>query len=57
MRRETKEYNYDWMLWSIVDNAAKTRDGSRKEYESLLGLIPHLRDVLHTIISQGEFSS
>jgi len=54
MRRETKEYNYDWMLWSILDNAAKTCDGSRKEYESLLGLIPHLRDVLHTIISQGE---
>ncbi len=54
MRRETKEYNYDWMLWSIIDNAAKTYDGSRKEYESLLELIPHLRDLLHTIISQGE---
>jgi hypothetical protein len=54
MKRETKEYNYDWNLWSIIENGAKTYDGSRKEYESLLGLLPHFRDVLNAIISQGE---
>lgn len=54
MKRETKEYNYDWNLWSIIENASKTYDGSRKEYESLLGLLPNFRDVLDAIISQGE---
>jgi hypothetical protein len=54
MKRETREYNYDWNIWSIIENASLTYDGSRKEYESLLGLIPHFRDVLEAIIGQGE---
>ncbi|MBW2636030.1 MAG: 2-hydroxyacyl-CoA dehydratase [Deltaproteobacteria bacterium] len=54
MKRETKEYNYDWTLWSIIENGARTYDGSHKEYESLLGLLPHFRGVLGTIIDQGE---
>lgn len=41
MKRETGEYNYDWMVWSILDHATKGTDGSRKEYEGLLQLVPH----------------
>jgi hypothetical protein len=54
MKRETREYNYDWNIWSIIENASLTYDGTRKEYESLLSLIPHFSDALDAIISQGE---
>lgn len=54
MKKETKEYNYDWNLWTILENAAKTYDGSRKEYETLLPYIHHYRDVLDAFVKQGE---
>ncbi|MEA3223527.1 MAG: 2-hydroxyacyl-CoA dehydratase family protein [Thermodesulfobacteriota bacterium] len=54
MRREFKEYNYDWMIWSIIDNASKAHDGTDKEYRSLLSFAPHFKDVLDAIIRQGE---
>jgi hypothetical protein len=54
MKRETKEYNYDWNLWTIMENAYKTYDGSPKEYQTLLSLIPNFRDMLDAIILQGE---
>ena len=54
MKRETREYNYDWTIWSIIENASLTYDGSPKEYESLLRLIPNFRDILDAVIGQGE---
>jgi hypothetical protein len=54
MKRETSEYHYDWMVWSILDHAAKSTDGTRKEYESLLRLVPHFCDVLETFVKHGE---
>jgi len=54
MKRETKEYHYDWNLWTILENAAKTYDGSRKEYETLLPYVYHYRDVLDNFVRQGE---
>lgn len=54
MKQETKEYHYDWILWTIIENASVTHDGSVKEYESLLTLIPHFREALDEIIRQGE---
>ena len=54
MKRETREYHYDWNIWSIVENAARTGDGTRKEYDALLGFIPHFRDSLDAIIRWGE---
>lgn len=54
MKRETREYNYDWMLWTIIENASKTTDGTAKEYAALLDNIPHFSDVLNAIIRQGE---
>jgi hypothetical protein len=54
MKRETKEYPYDWNLWTILENAAKTPDGFRKEYEQLLPYVYHYKDVLDTFVRQGE---
>ena len=54
MKRETKEYNFDYNLWNILENAAKTYDGSRKEYETLLPYIYHYKDVLDEFVKQGE---
>ena len=54
MKRETREYNFDWNLWTILENASKTADGSWKEYETLLHYIPHFRYVLDAFARQGE---
>lgn len=54
MKKETKEYHYDWNLWTIIDNACKAYDGSPKEYEAMLSLIPNFRGSLEPIIGQGE---
>ncbi|HVN72908.1 MAG TPA: hypothetical protein VMU10_12900, partial [Desulfomonilia bacterium] len=54
MRRETREYNYDWNIWTIMENAAQVCDGTSKEYRSLLTLIPHFGSALDAFIRQGE---
>lgn len=54
MKRETREYNYDWNVWSIVEHASMTCNGSRKEYEAMLKLVPSFQDALRAIIDQGE---
>jgi hypothetical protein len=54
MKRETGEYLYDWMVWTILNNAAKSIDGTVKEYTSLLRLVPHFSDVLESFVKHGE---
>jgi hypothetical protein len=54
MKRETKEYNFDWMIWSMLLSGSKVMDGTKKEYEALLRLIPHFRDVIDLLLKQGE---
>ena len=54
MRPEIKEYNYDWMLASILDAAAKTADGTEKEYKRLMDYIPYFRGVLEPILNEGK---
>ncbi|PKN85514.1 MAG: 2-hydroxyacyl-CoA dehydratase [Deltaproteobacteria bacterium HGW-Deltaproteobacteria-1] len=54
MKQETREYNFDWMLWSSVTSGSKVMDGTRKEYQALLRLIPNFRSVIDALISQGE---
>jgi len=54
MRKQVKEYNYDWMIWSIINAASKTYDGTDKEYRNLLPVAPHFKDVLDIILRQGE---
>jgi len=34
---------------TILENAAKTYDGSKKEYEALLPYVYHYKDVLDTL--------
>ncbi|MFZ5595390.1 MAG: 2-hydroxyacyl-CoA dehydratase subunit D [Bacillota bacterium] len=53
MRKELKEYNYDWMIWSLFDAASKTMDGTEKEFRQLLNFIPAFRGVLEPIKAQG----
>lgn len=54
MRKELKEYNYDWMAWSLFAAASKVKDGTEKEYRQLLNFIPTFRDLIETVMSQGE---
>ncbi|HPI93028.1 MAG TPA: 2-hydroxyacyl-CoA dehydratase family protein [Deltaproteobacteria bacterium] len=54
MKRETREYNYDWNIWTILENAALVCDGTPKEYRSLLSCIPHFGSALDIFIRQGE---
>jgi hypothetical protein len=54
MKKETREYNYDWMLWSTISAAATALDGSMKEYESLKGVIPNFRNVLDAMLRHGQ---
>lgn len=54
MKKETSEYPFDWMLWSSVMSGSKVLDGTRKEYEALLRVIPHFRGVIDLLLSQGE---
>ncbi|HPI93030.1 MAG TPA: 2-hydroxyacyl-CoA dehydratase family protein [Deltaproteobacteria bacterium] len=54
MKRETREYPFDWMMWSILENASRSTDGSRKEYDALCSLVPHFADVLDTFVKHGE---
>ena len=54
MKRETREYNFDWNMWTILENASKTADGFPKEYETLLTYIPHYRNVLDAFVKHGE---
>lgn len=54
MRPENKEYHHDWMLWSILNVAAKTKNGHFKEYMGLLPYIPYFSGVLDAIMREGE---
>jgi len=54
MRRETREYPYDWMIWSILHQASLSTAGTEKEYSRLLTLVPHFRDILDSFIKHGE---
>ncbi|MDT8271699.1 MAG: 2-hydroxyacyl-CoA dehydratase family protein [Desulfomonilia bacterium] len=54
MKKETREYNFDWMLWTVIQSASNSLDGSVKEYESLKGVIPNFRNILHAILRHGE---
>jgi benzoyl-CoA reductase/2-hydroxyglutaryl-CoA dehydratase subunit BcrC/BadD/HgdB len=54
MRNETKEYNFDWMLWGALDAAAKLKSGTEKEYINTLKYIPYFRGVIEAVFSVGE---
>ncbi len=54
MRKETREYNLDWVYWSVFDNASKMHAGTEKEYQVLRRHLPHLDDILRIVTARGE---
>ncbi|MCU0847511.1 MAG: 2-hydroxyacyl-CoA dehydratase family protein [Spirochaetes bacterium] len=54
MRKETREYNFDWMLWNSFTAAAQLKKGTEKEYRSMLKYIPYFRGVVESILDAGE---
>ncbi len=54
MRREIKEYNFDWMLWAAMEHASKAADGAIGELRHLYRYIPYYRGVLEPLLREGE---
>jgi hypothetical protein len=54
VRKELKEYNFDWMLWSTFSAAGRMKAGSEKEFLSTLKYIPYFRGVVEAILAAGE---
>ncbi len=54
MRPETREYHFDWMLWSSFDAASRLLDGTQKEYAHMLRYIPYFSGVVRAILGTGE---
>jgi len=57
MRPEMKEYNFDWMLWSLTTIASNTMNGTEKELTHLLPYAPYFRGILEVFISHGKAGS
>lgn len=54
MRRATREYPFDWMLWSCFDAASKLGSGFDKEYSHALRYIPYFRGIVEALMQSGE---
>jgi len=54
MKRRTKEYNYDWMEKSIFGIGATLFNGTPKEVEATIKLVPTFDAVLQTIVKSGD---
>lgn len=54
MKKALREYQYDWSLRSVFRFAARSRLGTRAEYELLLGNMPAFQGALGTILGAGK---
>jgi len=54
MRPELKEYKFDTMLWSTFVAASKLKNGSEKEYRSMLPYIPYFNNTVDALLKLGE---
>ena len=54
MRNATREYFYDWMLYSAFSAGAHLKDGTEKEYLYALKIIPYFKGIVDAIYSAGE---
>ncbi|HEY9159510.1 MAG TPA: 2-hydroxyacyl-CoA dehydratase family protein [Desulfomonilia bacterium] len=54
MKKETREYNYDWMLWSIFNAGSKALDGTIKEFGGLVKVMPNFSPVINNFLRHGE---
>lgn len=53
MRKETREYQFDWMLWKAFAAASRLRKGTEKEYRLMLDYIPYFRGITETVLDTG----
>ena len=54
MKRRTLEYDYDWMQWAMFTNAIKFFDGTPKEINGFIKLLPSFEPLLKFLLGQGE---
>jgi hypothetical protein len=54
MKRKTTEYNYDWMLGSVLGAAANSFNGTQKEMEGLLKVVPSFKTLLSAVAKCGK---
>jgi hypothetical protein len=54
MRQATREYNFDWMLYTSFTAAARLKDGTPKEYSNALKHIPYFRGITEAVMGAGE---
>jgi len=54
MRPEIKEYNFDWMLGSLLKTAANIGNCSEKEIKTLLNYVPYYKGTLEVLLREGE---
>jgi benzoyl-CoA reductase/2-hydroxyglutaryl-CoA dehydratase subunit BcrC/BadD/HgdB len=54
MRKETREYKFDWMLWTMFDAGAKIKKGFPKEYSYSLNYMPYYRGVIEPMLATGD---
>lgn len=54
MKRRTREYNYDWMLNSVVNAGLNMFNGTPEEIEGFIKLVPSLKDLVNTFLRSGE---
>ncbi len=54
MRPEIKEYNYDWMLGSLLKVASDIENCSEKEIKYLVKYIPYFSGTLEVLLKEGK---
>ena len=54
MRKETKEYRFDWMLWTTFAAAARLKCGTEKEYRAALKHVPSFQEISDVVLRTGE---
>lgn len=54
MRKETREYKFDWMLWNTFAAASRLKSGTQNEYRAMLKYIPYFNRIVDTLLGTGE---
>jgi benzoyl-CoA reductase/2-hydroxyglutaryl-CoA dehydratase subunit BcrC/BadD/HgdB len=54
MRKETREYKFDWMMWNAFSAASRLKSGTEKEYQTILKYVPYFKGVITAILGTGE---
>jgi len=54
MRPEIREYNFDWMLWTVMETGYKSALGTQKEFDRVLSYAPYFKGIIGSIVGQGQ---